>query len=102
MITVQARIRAVYYAPNATRRGPGRMTKSAAYKDAARQAWRGKYPCDCEHDVGHYCGAHGHDRDAVLERRRTVIARLARWLRWRDERSAWAIAQKSAGKAASR
>lgn len=67
----------------------GRLQKRTAYLDAAWQAWRAKYPCECEHETGYRCGEHAHldDPEGESKRadyRRKVIDRLARWLLWRD------------------
>lgn len=60
---------------------PGRRSLAVAYRDAARAAWRKRYPCECERETGYDCGEHDDERD---EYRRKVIGRLVRWLRWRD------------------
>lgn len=73
--------------------GRARRTERTAYLDAAWLAWRAKYPCECDGDVGFVCGEHRDDRrfegEDISPRgayRRKVIDRLARWLRWRDSR----------------
>ncbi len=87
MIRVLAEQRTVYRSEVGRR---GRMTKRAAYRDAAWQAWSAKYPCTCEPLVSAWCGMHGAPDDEPdaehAEHRRKVIDRLARWLRWRDSR----------------
>lgn len=118
MITVVARIRAVYYAANERRAGRrrGRLTKAAAYRDAAWAAWWAKHPCECERDdeTSHYVACRQHQRDGELDhegqptgarvldpemsgRRWNTIVRLARWLRWRDTKSTWARDKKRSG-----
>lgn len=69
-----------------------RFTKLAAYRDAAKLAWRQAYPCECEAETGYTCGEHRvpSGEDAINLRatyRRKVVDRLARWLRWRDSRA---------------
>jgi hypothetical protein len=68
-----------------------RFVKKAAYRDAAWQAWKAKYPCTCEHETDFVCSEHVHDGNLEEEPerwtyRRVVILRLARWLMWRDRR----------------
>src|ERR1043165_5485702 len=76
----------------------GRLTKRAAYRDAAWQAWRAKYPCTCEAVDTFQClfhrgcmcpddGSRRCDRCRVAKHRRKVIDRLARWLLWRDAKT---------------
>lgn len=91
MIRVLAEQRTVYRSEVGRR---GRLTRRAAYLDAAWQAWRAKYPCECELETGFVCWQHHPDENgtspdtAVVARRRKVIDRLARWLMWRDARAA--------------
>jgi len=79
----------------------GRLSRRAAYLDAAWQAWRAKYPCECEAATSYTCSQHRREPidpnsesselvldPEMVERRRRVIGRLARWLMWRDRRVA--------------
>lgn len=88
-ITVERTLDITYRAPG----GKARRTERAAYLDAAWLAWRRRYPCGCDHEVGFVCGEHrGSTPDGFGDEvpdpraayRRKVVDRLARWLRWRD------------------
>lgn len=96
MIRVLQQQRTVYRSEVGRR---GRLTQRAAYLDAAWQAWRAKYPCECEHEVGLVCDQHRRDYKVnaegdnvgppeldseMVDHRRKTIVRLARWLKWRD------------------
>lgn len=100
MIRVLQEQRTVYRSEKGRR---GRLTKLAAYRDAAWHAWCAEYACTCsdldpDSDRLPDCPAHSCacicDRDdgqwcAACKRaayRRKVIDRLARWLMWRDLR----------------
>lgn len=83
-----------------------RMTAARAYLDAAWALWCEGHPCTCETTpdgkFDRTCPEHANDREHINERsgwdddyhgvtysprgqyRKRVIARLARWLRWRD------------------
>ena len=82
---VQARTATVYQAYG---KGQRWLTKEAAYNGAAKQLMRARCDargdCDSE-DRCFYCGSADHDG---RDRWRRLRARLARWLRWRDERVA--------------
>lgn len=91
-----------------------RMTASRAYLDAAWALWCEGHPCTCEMEPGgkidRTCPEHAPDREYISatgcweeyfggtysprgQYRKRAIARLARWLRWRDgklrEAQAW-------------
>lgn len=90
MISVEA-VAVTAYRSSAGRRK--RFTKLAAYRDAAKLAWRQAYPCECEAETGYTCGEHrdvrlfeGQDIGPRAAYRRKVIRRLVRWLMWRDRR----------------
>jgi hypothetical protein len=78
--------RAVYRAAKGTK---GRLTRIAAYRDAAWNMWLRKHwpeGCGCDHN-GHLCLYHDWDDGDTAwwcDRRRVVVARLARWLMWAD------------------
>jgi hypothetical protein len=73
-----------------------RLTRRAAYLDAAWEAWRAKnWPepdgCGCEDETNYSCPYHRFNEEgptresvALTDHRRKVIDRLARWLMWRD------------------
>jgi len=86
MAYVTTETRNVYRADNGCGRTKARLRRSTAYLDAAWYAWRDKYPCECEPDVGWTCAIHrdGPEANALQERRRVLIKRFARWLMWRD------------------
>jgi hypothetical protein len=103
MIVVLQETRTIYRSAVGRR---ARFTRKAAYLDAAWQAWRAKYPCQCESETGYVCDNHYVDcRACVLEAADVVpgihgvphahehpskktVDRLARWLQWRDRRVA--------------
>ncbi len=86
MSAVATETRTVYRAVNKAGPTKARFRRSTAYLDAAWYAWRDKYPCDCEHDVGWTCPIHRDDDEALIlqARRKVLIRRFARWLMWRD------------------
>jgi hypothetical protein len=56
---------------------PWRRTRFAAFRDFAAAAFRSRYPCECEPDVGYSCGC---DDPGVYVRRRFAINRYAAML----------------------
>jgi hypothetical protein len=88
MIRVEMELRPVWRSAVGRK---GRLTRRAAYLDAAWQAWRAKYwpvgcGCGCELETFSFCEYHGPDGPApeLVKERRRVVDRLARWLMWRD------------------
>ena len=76
-----------------------RFRRKDAYLDAAWFAWKSKVPCTCEDsnpESLYECKAHKYEDDLSYggivrdeewaKYRRKVIARLARWLMWRDSK----------------
>lgn len=80
MSVVQSRTITAYQALGNGRRW---LTKAAAYNDAAKRMMRER--CDHDREDGcFYC----YESAVNDERWKRTRARLARWLRWRDERLA--------------
>ena len=74
------------------------LTRGAAYLRAARVRVHTAYPCECDHDVGAWCGHHmlrpgeteyddgtGYESGRIWFTR--LVRRLARWYRWHDDRA---------------
>lgn len=56
-----------------------RLTIASAYNDAARVMVRRRYPCECEQETHFYCGHN--------EAEKRLVPRLARFLRFVDDRT---------------
>lgn len=62
-----------------------RLSRGAAYRQAARYLMEDDYGCQCETEVGFRCGAH---TDEAKDQYLKVRDRLARFLKFVDSRRA--------------